>query len=436
MKIIDRYVLGSFIKNWLISFMVLIGMYIALDMVFNFDEIAMVRGSTDAATAVSVVQAIRDIADYYFYQCFMFFVHLAGIIPVVAAAFTLMRLSRFNELTATLAAGVPLLRVAMPIIICGVVLNALMITDQELIIPMMLPKLTRSHDELHRQDVKTFPIQAMQDSRRGLLYAARYTPPTPGHPAVMEKMDVIERAEAAPAPTAASPAGTARPGDALPAAGHLAARPVADNVAAAATPATSRPVIEAVAHIMADRATWNEAEKRWDLETWNDAMKSYVPHGLRVSGLSPTAPASRVAQVDSYQSNINPEEIALYRSGDWVELLPTSRIDELIARPGSYGQSNLLRVKHWRFVQPIMNVILLLLAIPCVLTREPGRLKSAATKCLLLTGLGMGSIFLSHQIAGNPPSPEWAQTWPAIMAWLPIFIFGPLAVFLLDRVKT
>src|SRR4051794_37786970 len=188
MRIIDRYVFWSFIRNYLISFMVLIGMYIVLDMVFNFDDLTNLKGTAEAAGVSSVLGTIKDIGDYYFYQCFMFFVHLSGIIPVVAAAFTLMRLSRFNELTATLAAGVPLLRVSMPIIICGVVLNALMIADQELLIPQMLPKLTRSHDELHRQDVKSYPIQAMQDSHRGLLYAARYTPRTPQHPAIMEKM--------------------------------------------------------------------------------------------------------------------------------------------------------------------------------------------------------------------------------------------------------
>src|SRR5689334_22455373 len=127
MRIIDRYVLWSFVKNYVISFMVLIGMYIVLDMVFNFDDLAGLKAKTDTPGAGSVLSVIWNIADYYFYQAFIFFVQLSGIIPVVAAAFTLMRLSRFNELTAMLAAGVPLLRVAMPIILAGVVLNGLMI---------------------------------------------------------------------------------------------------------------------------------------------------------------------------------------------------------------------------------------------------------------------------------------------------------------------
>jgi len=399
MRIIDRYVFKTFIKNYLISLMVLVGMYIVLDMVFNFGDLVDVRGANEQAGVQSVLGTIRDIADYYFYQCFLIFEHMSGIIPVVAAAFTLLRLSRFNELTAILAAGVPLLRVAVPIILAGVAVNVLMVADQELLIPSVIPQLTRKHDQMHEREARTFEIQAMQDSGSGpnepgaLLYCARYTPPSGNQPAQMEFVDVIERQD--------------RKIDSID--GKL-----------------TRTVIEPKAHILADRGVWNAAQDRWDLT-----------NGKRVD-LVANAEQQPVPQPCAfYKSNITPEEIALYRSGDWVELLSTSRIDQLIARPGNYGQANLLRVKHWRFVQPFMNVVLLLLAIPCVLTREPGRLKSAATRCLILTGIGMGSMFLSHQLAGSPPAgTDWAVTWPALMAWMPVLLFGPVAVFLLDRVKT
>src|ERR1700710_2725465 len=150
MKILDRYVIISFIKNYLISFMVLVGMYVVLDMVFNFSNLVQFQATGSALQ--TVFDTLKDIADYYFYQCFLIFVHLSGIIPVVAAAFTLMRLSRFNELTAMLAAGVPLLRISMPIIIVAVILNVFLLADQELVIPRMIPKLTREHSDVH-QDV-------------------------------------------------------------------------------------------------------------------------------------------------------------------------------------------------------------------------------------------------------------------------------------------
>ncbi len=84
-----------------------------------------------------------------------------------------------------------------------------------------------------------------------------------------------------------------------------------------------------------------------------------------------------------------------------------------------------------------MNVILVLLAIPMVLTHDPKMLKTAAAKCLMLTGLAMASVFVAQQRASHPPAGiVWISAWPALMAWSPIFIFGPIAAWLLDRVRT
>src|SRR5437870_259650 len=140
MKTLDRYVISTFIKNYLISFMVLVGLYVVLDLVLNFDDLADIPRRGNMSGLQSALTIAWDIADYYFYQCFLFFVQLSGIIPVVAAAFTLLRFSRFNELTAMLAAGVPLMRVSAPIILCSVVLNGFLLIDQEYVIPRMIPK--------------------------------------------------------------------------------------------------------------------------------------------------------------------------------------------------------------------------------------------------------------------------------------------------------
>jgi len=107
-KTIDRYVLGSFLKNYLLSLVVLVGIYCVLDMVFNFDEFVEVTGHEGVGDVQSAFQVMYAVADYYFYQSFRVFSYLAGVVAVVAAAFTLMRMSRQNELAALLAAGVPL----------------------------------------------------------------------------------------------------------------------------------------------------------------------------------------------------------------------------------------------------------------------------------------------------------------------------------------
>jgi lipopolysaccharide export LptBFGC system permease protein LptF len=379
MKILDRYVIITFLKNYLISFFVLIGLYVTLDMVFNFDELVQVQERAGATSGLeSAIAVIKAAGDYYFYQLFYIFVQLSGMIPVVAAAFTLIRLSRFNELSAMLAAGVPLLRIASPIIIVALILNGLLLLDQELLIPQIIPKLVRSKQEAGQETAsKEFQIPAMQDDHNGVVNVARYRP-GPGNP-VMYEFTLVERN--------------------------------AD--------------LQPTAMVTAKRAEWEPETASWRLT-----------EGQRIDGLLYDQNRKVQDNYAYYKSNVTPEEINLYRSGNYVELLSTHRIDELLDRPQSYGTVGLLRVKHARFTQPLVNIILLLLAIACVLSREPTRLKSAATWCLALTGLCMATTFIGQQLTGSPPSPQLAPQWPAIMAWLPILIFGPIAVFMLDRVET
>jgi lipopolysaccharide export system permease protein len=382
MKILDRYILVSFLKNYLISFMVLIGLYVVLDMVFNFDELTEYRQQIDSAGGVAgVVALMQAIAGYYFFQCFRIFTHLAGIIPIVAAAFTLIRFTRFNELTAQLAAGVPLLRMALPIVIAALVLSVLLIADQELVIPQIIPKLTRSHDRLNVTSGKTFAVHAMQDDANGLLNVGRYHPEADGGQPWMEEVDIVE---------------------------------VDENFIP-------------VAHLRATRGDWDAHARQWRLA-----------EGVRTTNLSPAGGKTRGVTTQpaaAYRSSITPDEIALYQSGEYVELLPTARITQLLERPKSYGAVDLQRVKHARITTCIMNFVLVLLTIACVMTREPGRIKQGIAVCVVLCGACLGTIFLSYQLAGTPPGgAEWADRWPAIMSWMPIFIFGPIAVWLLDRV--
>jgi len=377
MRILDRYILITFLKNYLISFMVLIGLYVVLDMVINFDELVRIQPAANATGLQSILAVAWDIGDYYFFQIFPIYALLSGIIAVVAAAFTLMRLSRFNELVAILAAGVPLLRVVMPIIIAGAILSGLVIVDNELIIPNIIPQLQRDRKEAGRIINKTFPVWSMRDEQGRLLTAALYHS-GPGNP-TMDQVSII----------------------------------------------TTDDQFQPISLLTADLATWNPDARQWELS----------PDATLTTGLLPNQQLHKDHSVETYQSNITPVEITLYRSREFVRLLSTNKINELLQQKQSYGLTELLKVKHSRFTQPIMNIILLLLAIPTVLTREPGKLKSGAIKCVILTGLAMGSAFLASQLSPPADSP-WAMQWPALLAWLPVFLFGPLSIYLLDRVKS
>jgi lipopolysaccharide export system permease protein len=375
MKLLDRYVIFSFIKNYLTSFLVLVGLYVVLDMIFNFDNI--LKTETDTRGVQGFMALVPSLADYYFHQSFLFFIHLAGVIPGIAAAFTLLRMTRFNELTAFLAAGVPLMRIASPIILCAVILSGLVVVDQEAIIPRMIPELTQKYD---MEKTDAYAIAPMQDNDNNLLLASRFYPPTAHGPARMEAVDIIH---------------------------HDAS-------------------FQPVSHTWADQAIWEPARKRWKLI-----------HGLIITGLLPMQTPSQPSAQAYYQSNITPDEIALFHSGDFVDLLSISKIDQLLQRPQVYGTRDLLRVKHMRVAQWFMNVILLLLMIPAVLTRDPSTVKMATARSLALSTAALATMFAASALAGEVSiGRQWIELWPAMMAWLPIFIFGPFAVWLLDRVHT
>lgn len=390
MKIFDRYIIGSFLRNYLLSFIVLVGLYIALDMIFNFDELtrgAMPQGGSAQQTGASLMQVfgiIANIADYYFYQMFAFFVQLSGVIPVTAAAFTLMRMMRFNEMTAMLAAGVPMLRIAAPVIAIGAVMSGLVAIDEELIIPNIAHKLVRQHGEAGQARGAAFPVSGLEDSAGSLLFAGRYTPAGYDRtgalaPPMMQEVDILEFNK-----------------DRQPIAATQAREAVYDSKAGA-----------------------------WKLNG-----------GWRQTAMRPRDTIAKATPATEWKTDLGPNEIALYRKSSFVEFLSLSQINSLLEHPRNYGTEPLLRVRHWRLVQPIANVLLLMLAIPCILTREPNAMKAAATKTVLVTGACLAMIFVSHQLAGRSPSPELTWFWPALMLWLPLFIFAPISVYMLENLKS
>lgn len=379
---IDKYVLWSFAKNYLISLFTLIALYIVLDMVFNFDEFVQVNGrNAGSEEATGTLQTLKVIADYYFFQSFRIFNVLAGVIPVVATAFTLMRMSRFNELAALLAAGVQLGRVAAPIIVASLVINGgLLFVNQEIVVPRLIDKLSRQRGDTEGGlENRWLRAMSLGENSHSVLFGGRYTPPRgPQQPATIEKLNVI-------------------------------------------TTDPDRPAT----NLVAERATFDTSTREWNLEA--GALHTLA---ARAGGAEPVATFPGDA--------VNPETIALFVSrGEFVDLLSSARIRELLQSGTAVGRIDLMRVRDARWANYLLNLILVLLAIPCVLTREPTQLRTATARIFVLIGACMATIFITQNMAGRPPGdPQLASVWPALMAWLPIFIFGPIAIWMLDRLKT
>ncbi|UCF00265.1 MAG: LptF/LptG family permease, partial [Planctomycetota bacterium] len=165
MKILDRYVARNFLIGYVIAFCVLIGLRIIIDLFVNIDEFTE---HTDLGT----LAVIKNVLSFYGLNSMLYFRDFAGMITVVAAAFSLGKMVRTNELVAVMASGVSLKRVIAPIVILALLLTVLLIVDQELIIPPLSDKLVRSHDDIPGQE--TYSVRFISDKNGSLILSQRF----------------------------------------------------------------------------------------------------------------------------------------------------------------------------------------------------------------------------------------------------------------------
>ena len=165
MKILDKYVAKNFLIGYAIAFCVLIGMRITIDLFANLDEF------TEHAN-LGTLSIIANILTYYSLQSTLYFRDFAGMITVVAAAFSLGKMVRYNELTAMMASGVSLKRVITPIVVLAVVFSGFLIIDQELIIPALSPKLVRGSDAIPGKE--SYNVWFITDASGSLISAKKF----------------------------------------------------------------------------------------------------------------------------------------------------------------------------------------------------------------------------------------------------------------------
>ena len=105
-----------------------------------------------------------------------------------------------------------------------------------------------------------------------------------------------------------------------------------------------------------------------------------------------------------------------------------------VARWGGWGagqtadRASIVQTRHTRIAAPIVSLLLLLLGLPFFLDRSPANVLGDAGRCLLVCGLCYVVTFIAQNVRSESAS--------ALPAWIPIFVFGTLAMVLLDRVRT
>jgi len=368
MKTLDRYLLHSFLVNYFLSLFVLISLYVVLDLFVNLDEF------TEAGKGVFAV--VAGVVDYYVYNLPLYFSQLSGVITSFAACATLARLQRQNEITAVLASGTSMYRLAAPVMVAGLVMNGLLVLDHEVILPRVAPKLVRSRDDV--EGARVYEVWFVKDGDNRLISAQQFSPMQQA----VRLLIVME--------LSTDPATRGRLGDV----------------------------------IMAHKAKWDPRRKGWALAggrrfsvTDNEETGLFGQHFLDRE------------RVDFYPCTLTPEELQLRQTTQWLGFLSTRQLN-LLARRGDVNPDRIAQVKHARFTLPISNMILMLLGMSFFMQRLPESVLTQGAKALSVCAVSFLVTFAGQQLIGS------AGLNPALPAWVPVFLFGPLAVLLLDNVKT
>jgi lipopolysaccharide export LptBFGC system permease protein LptF len=179
--------------------------------------------------------------------------------------------------------------------------------------------------------------------------------------------------------------------------------------------------------ISADSATYNDDEKRWYLE---NGIYTKIAVSSGVADFDQQIPT----KVEYYDSSLDPIEIPIRKQEGYKSLLSSHQLAVLAESGASIkDQAELHSQKHFRFTDPIINIIMLLIALPVLVCRDPKNMKSAiiisftvTTACFIVT---FGCKMFAGEIFFN-------QIRPALWAWLPIVIFMPIAFVEIDSMKT
>jgi len=376
MNLIDRYIVLVFARVFFICFLTLLGMYIVADFVNNFSELFS-YGKTHGGLW-------RVLLGYYGPQVPWFFDLISRISALIAAVFAVTWLQRNNELVALMSAGISRWRIVKPLVISVIVVSVVAALNREAVIPRLAAPLARDARSYAGDRAET--LHPRYDHATGIFLGGESVVPgkqqidkpkfrLPSSLAARGTQLVANRANYVPK-HANHPAGFLLIGVSQPARVNSMTTLRLDG----------KPVVFAPAD-----TDWLEADQ---LFVASDLPFSYLEEGHAWRQFSSTLNLIRGARNPSLD----------------------------------YGADVSVTI-HSRFVQPVLDVILLFLGLPIVLSREARNPFMAAGSCLFIVTLFL-VVVLAFQVMGMN-----YLIRPALATWCPLMIFIPLAMVMSEPLR-
>jgi lipopolysaccharide export system permease protein len=370
--IIDRYLLRQFVQTFLICFCSLTGLYFVIDAFGNLEE--FITYARDNGGMVAVM------GQYYAYRAISFFDSTSHVITLIAAMFTVTWIQRHNELTALEAAGISKSRVVKPVIAAVLLISLASAANRELVIPSLRENLSYNAQDLGGSRGKQ--LVPRYDNETGVL--------------LRSSAQIFADQKRIHKPDFQLPEGLDQYGPRLIAENAFYRPPQGDRPGGYLFQQVAQPKgLDVEASLALDGRALLLTPRDYP---WLNAGECFVVSDVSFEYLS--------------------------SDGNWRQLSSTwELIRGLRNRSLDYGAGERMAI-HARMVQPILDVTLLFLGLPLVLSRSNRNVFLAIGMCLALVVSFMLVIITCKKLGAD----YWLE--PSFAAWLPLMIFVPCAVAL------
>jgi lipopolysaccharide export system permease protein len=369
MLILDQYVLRLFAKVLLVAFVSLTGLYTVIDAFGNLEEFITYGHAHGGMWGV--------IFGYYGARALTFFDRTSPLLALVAAMFAIAWLQRTNELTALMAAGIPKARLVKPLIGAVIVVSLIAALNRELLIPAVRERLTRNAQDLSGDRSKT--VHPCYDNETNIFISG-------------SACYAADRRIASPHFKLHSPLGKFG--------GELVAKDATYE-----PPSEGRPGGYRLTEVT---------------EPANLTEISSATLRERLVILSPKDTAWLSPNECFVATAVTFDQVC--GGTVWHQYSSTAELIAGLRNPSLDYGADARVTTHSRFVQPLLDVTLLFLGLPLVVTRENRNLFAAVGWALALVAL-FYVVVLGCHILGTS-----GLLSPPLAAWCPLFVFGPAAV--------
>jgi len=325
--------------------------------------------------AKNLEQTVHHIRVYYSNMVLLIFDRLCEAIVLLAAMFTVAWVQRNNELLPLLSAGVSTRRVVRPVLLAAFLTMGLSVLNQELVLPTADSFLLEHRDDPGGEG--DTPVTAAYESNGILISGGRG----------MKKELIVK------------------------------------DFWCDIPPKTA--LKDFIFHVHAKEARYipPEANKKYSggwmltdtqpatLENWSrdDILEMIVPGQFFL----------RTQEVDFGR---------ITRSKNWHQFMNTFQLYFELGKSDNATRAAVLF--HMRFTRPFLGLLLVFLGLSVILRDQNRNVFVSAGLCLALCAAFFGACFFCKHLG------DYEFLSPALAAWLPVLIFGPVSFVMFDAVHT